>query len=273
MAGPDPLAGLGISPTPPTQAPTKQKINSPIGAPANYQQPGSITGGGPDVYGAIGIVPGPYGVSAPPSGPGTQKLSGGTFYVDGQEWAPLNDPGSIPTLQAELVQAGLLTARDVRVGVWDATAAAAYKVALAFANHSGMNVVDALGVLIQNKKLGSTAAGSSGSGSGGSTANTAYQITNPQDAADEYKTAAQTLTGQAGRDADAMRFAAYFQSQERNAGQAAQTATSGAVTAAPSLSNAAQDYVKQQDPNAVMAYGMASRSQEFLNMLGSATGQ
>lgn len=263
----DALAGVGgIDPNPPTQAPGgKKKTPSPIGVPDDYQQPGSITGGGPDTYGAIGVVPGPYGVGAPPSGPGTVGLKGGSFYVDHQEWAPLNDPASIPTLQAELVQAGLLNAKDVRIGVWDATAANAYKAALAFANASGRNVVDALGILIQNKKLGSTAAGS--------TPNTAYQITNPQDAADEYKSAAQTLTGQAGRDADAMRFAAYFQSQERQAGQAAQTATSGAVTAAPSLSNAAQDFVKTQDPNAVMAYGMASRSQEFLNMLGSATGQ
>lgn len=260
----DPLAGLGFPPLP-TSAPQQAKP-SPIGNTGTADQPGGVSGGGPDVYGAIGFTPTPYG-TAPitPAEPGTMTNPHGTYYIDGQEWAPLNDPGSIPTLQAELVQAGLLSARDVRPGVWDQTSASAYKAALAFANASGANIVDALGILIQNKKLGSTAAGS--------TANTAYQITNPQDAADEYKSAAQTLTGQAGRDADAMRFAAYFQSQERQAGQAAQTATSGAVTAAPSLSNAAQDFVKTQDPNAVMAYGMASRSQEFLNMLGSATGQ
>lgn len=261
MANEDPLAGLGLNTTPPPAAPKKK---TPIGVPKDYVPP----------VGAGGYVPPPsadrgQGGYTEPGGYQQQLTAYGTApnssqYTDGQEWSPLNDPQSIPSLQTALVQAGLLNPKNVRPGVWDSASASAYRAALAFANVSGANVQDALGILIQNKKYGSAAS-----------APGPYALLNPEDARSAYRTAAQNLTGHDPSTNEQQQFAAYYQSQERTAfNQKAVATTGGALTdvSPPSVSTAAEDFVKQQDPQSVMAYGMASRAAEFQQMLGSATG-
>lgn len=273
----DPIAGLGLpgGATPPSQAGGTSGGAAPSiigGLPAGYQQPTHTidTGGG---HPGMAFIPGPetpYDTQALSSGaPGTATSAGGTFYTDGTEWAPLNDPSTVPTLQSELVQAGLLTKANVRVGVWDATSAAAYKVALGFANASGLTINDALGVLIQNTKLGST------SSAGTSSAPGPFAMTDPATVQSAFRNAAESLTGQDLSTQQQSAFDAYFQSQERAAHAAeASATTSGALNApgAPDASATAEAYIRQNDPSQVMAYGMASRANDFQNLLKSATG-
>lgn len=103
---------------------------------------------------------------------------------------------------------------------------------------------------------------------------------NPTDLKATLQSSAQNLLGQDASIAQAQGFASYYQALEKasyvSSGAAASSAQGGGegtYTAAPSAQAAADAYLKQNDPNGVQAYGMASRAAEFQQLLGSATGR
>lgn len=111
---------------------------NPLGVPAGYSVggsppdpglPPSIAGGG--VLGGIANA-----LTARPAVPPIQPR-----YVQGDEMKPAALPAEkIAALQSALVRAGLIGPKDkFRVGVWDATSAAAYKRALETANAAGID--------------------------------------------------------------------------------------------------------------------------------------
>ncbi len=250
----DPLAGLGIPPLPTGTTQTANPLGVPKGfKPATHQV--SPTG-----MGGLEGLPGQTqpGEVADVNALGTSIQS--EPYVQGDEWAPLNDPESIGPLQEQLVQAGLLNPKNVVLGRWDTTSAAAYKTLLTTANAYGANKDDALTYLMN------TSPGVKGASTG-----QAAKITNPEDSKAAFRAAAVKLTGgvslpKAQQDA----FAAWYQAQEKAVVQAGNTADpNGTYTDAPSLGTAAENYIMQHDKGDAVAYGMASRSQEFQDLLAS----
>jgi hypothetical protein len=65
------------------------------------------------------------------------------LYFSGDEWAPVNSPSAIISLQEKLIAAGLLDEDDVRIGYWDEKSAAAYRGVLSQANRRGVNAMTA----------------------------------------------------------------------------------------------------------------------------------
>jgi hypothetical protein len=180
-------------------------------------------------------------------------------YTEADKWGPAADPQNVPAIQAELIAAGLLNPKDVRPGVWDAKSADAYGNVLEFANQQGMNAMDALTLLTSNPPLGRQ--GTSGSGSKGPGPRT-IAFTNPQDVQTGYQNVSQNLTGQ---EQDPAAFVNQYHQME-----AAQAGTNGTnYTQAPSITGAATQYVQQNLPSQEMAYGVASRMNEFYSMLGA----
>lgn len=239
------LGSLGIT-APPSGTATDTKI---LGVPKGYKAPtythsgyvipqGDATHQTPQDYGPI--TTNVYGSSV---GPG---------YTEADKFGPAADPTNIPTIQAEMIQAGLLNAKDVRPGVWDSASANAYGDVLSFANQNGLNAADALTLMTANPPLGSKT-----QGPGPRT----IAFTNPQDAATTYQNVSQQLTGQ---EQDPAQFI-----QQYHADEAAQAGTNGTnYTQAPSLTGAATQYVQNNMPGQEMAYGVASRMNDFFSMLG-----
>lgn len=178
-------------------------------------------------------------------------------YMPGDQWkVPLSDPQSIPQIQQMLVQAGLLSAKQVRIGVWDNASASAYSTVLGFANAYGINATQALNTLINNPKVGKGAS---------TAAQPIISYTNPADVATGFQNVSQNLTGQ---EQDPAAFAAQFHSQE----SAAQHQRGQNYTQAPSITGAATQYIQQHDPSQELAYGTASRMQQFFAMLPGVSG-
>jgi len=238
--------------------------NNPYGIPAPPSTGGTTTGPSPlfpDVptpprflvgIGAEGVPPS----SVSPYGTPYQSYQ----YVQGDEWGPGADLSSIPTIQAEMVAAGLLDKSDVRVGVWDAASADAYKSVLGFAQSQAITPTLALSILVSNPPLGGTSG--SGRGGGGGGAQTPTYFTNPADVASQYRSTSAGLTGQ---EQDPAAFQAYYHGLEAQAGKQ----TGANITRTPSVSGAAEQYLLNNDPQDVMAYGIASRMNTFLSMIGT----
>lgn len=236
------LGALGIAP-PPSGGPTNQP--KPFGIPPTGYKPPT--------------VPKPSSYRRPPGSGPLPPTIGGTPnpnpYVPGDEWGPSQDLQMVPTIQAELVAAGLLKASDVRPGVWDAASADAYTQVLAFANQQGITATDALTVLTSNPPLGKNALG---------VAQPTVTYTNPQDVQTQYQNVSQQLTGQ---EQDPAAFVQQYHDLE-----AAQHHAAGSdYTQAPSLTGAATQYIQKNMPGQEMSYGVASRMQDFFSML-SGTG-
>jgi hypothetical protein len=223
---------------------------SPLGVPQGYTPPyGTRTESTDFTHGSpiLKMFPGIKG--SPITAYGTTPNS--SQYMSGDQWkVPLSDPESIPQLQLALVQAGLLSARTIRYGTWDVTSANAFAQVLGFANAYGLNAKQALDVLASNPKA--NAAGGAGP---------TISFTNPQDVATGFQNVSQNLTGQEQPVGD---FQNYFHGQEA----AAQHQTGQDYTQGPSVTGAATQYIQQHDPSQELAYGTASRMQEFLAMLG-----
>jgi hypothetical protein len=171
-------------------------------------------------------------------------------YTQGDQWkVPLSDPESVPQLQQDLIQAGLLSAKSVRLGTWDIASANAYSTVLGFANAYGLNAHQALQVLVSNPKAGATKTGPT------------IAFTAPQDVQTGFQNVSQNLTGQ---EMPTDQFQGYYHGLE--AAQAHGTGSN--YTQAPSVTGAATQYLISKDPSEVQAYGTASRMQELYSMLG-----
>lgn len=226
---------------------------SPIGVPIDYKAPTS--------HSVVIGVPGTVQRTSTENVYGTPLLT--NPYMPGDEFAPAGDLNAIPIIQADMIAAGLLNKSDVRVGVWDAASASAYKDVLAFANQQGVSAQEALTILVSNPPLGKPGTGRAGQ---------VVSYTNPADIASGYQNVSQQLTGQEQPTAD---FQDYFHGQEAAANASAVGAHNAALGGGtqsyvqpPSVSSAAQQYVLEHDPSQVLAYGVASRMGEFLSMLG-----
>jgi len=244
------LGTLGIT-GPPTAGGGTTKSTSPLGVPSGYQPP---------TYPGPNIIPVP-GQTPFDAGPTTTTVYGSgvnpTLYTETDKWGPAANPTQVPTIQAELIAAGLLNAKDVRVGVWDAASADAYGKVLSFANTQGMTAVDALTLLTENPPIGKT---SGGSGSSGGT-QPIISFTNPADVQTEFQNVSQNLTGQ---EQNPAAFVQQYHADEAAAGhQRGQN-----YTQAPSLTGAATQYVQNNMPGQEAAYGTASRMQQFFSMVG-----
>lgn len=222
---------------------------SPIGVPTGYKAPIQH-----------GVFPTtPQGTNARW---GTRTQFGTTpqtgQYMPGDEYGPAGDLGAIPTIQAEMIAAGLIDKRDVRVGVWDAASASAYQDVLAFANQNGLTANDALSILVSNPPLG----GLKGAKAGGAGKAAVISYTNPADVQAGFRSTSQSMTGQ---EQDPAAFQDYYHGLEAAAGHQ----TGSSYTQAPSVGGAAEQYVLEHDPSQVLAYGTASRMQDFLSMVGA----
>lgn len=235
--------------------------NSPLGVPSGYKAPTITPQGlqtsilefapGQVPQGAVGSLGAPMRTTTY----GTIPLSAGTVkpgdqYASGDQWSvPLSDPESIPGLQQQLIAAGLLNPKSVRLGTWDVTSANAYSTVLGFANAYGLNATQALQVLVSNPKA-----------QNGPQAPT-IAFTNPQDVETGFQNVSQNLTGQ---EMPTDQFVQHYHDLE-----AAQAHAPGSnYTQAPSVQGAATQYVLNNDPSQVQAYGTASRVQELYSMLG-----
>lgn len=235
--------GSGGGSTSDTSTPT-----NPIGVPTGYKPPTS--------HSVVIGVPGTVQRTSTENVYGTPLLT--NPYMPGDEFAPAGDLNAIPIIQADMIAAGLLKPSDVRRGVWDAASADAYKDVLAFANQQGVSASEALTILVSNPP-GGKAGGAGGGGGGGRAAVISY--TNPADLEATYSSTAQSLTGQEQQNPA---FVDYYHGLESGAQH--QTGTN--YTAPPSAGAAAQQYIEQNDPSQVLAYGTASRMQDFLSMIG-----
>lgn len=241
----------GVGP-PPSSSATKKKY---LGVPPGYTAPTVDGGHGviPPGADATHQTPQDYG----PVGP-VNPITGGHSYLPqytaADEWGPAGDLTQVTTIQAQLVAAGLLKKTDVRPGVWDSASATAYGQVLSFANQQGLTASDALTILTSNPPLGGQL-GPKGPGP------RVIAFTNPQDVQTQYQGVSQQLTGQE-------QDPAQFQQQYHDL-EAAQAGTNGTnYTQAPSLTDAATQYVQKNLSGQEAAYGAASREQEFLSMVG-----
>ncbi len=239
----------GISAPPGTQATATTGTIHPYGVPDNYIAPALLapTGTGSQFTQQYG----PHNVY------GTDSHT--DLYMPGDEFAPGSDLQAIPQIQAEMIAAGLIKPSDVRVGVWDSASADAYKEVLTFANANGLNAQDALTILTSNPTLGGVK-GSKAGGSGSKAAVISYA--NPADVQSGFRQVSQGLTGQ---EQDPAAFQDYYHGLESQAGHQ----TGASYTQAPSVGGAAEQYTLEHDPSQVLAYGTASRMQDFLSMVGA----
>ena len=187
-------------------------------------------------------------------------------YMPGSELDPGGGtPDQVVTLQNQLIQAGLLSPKAARAGMWDAKSQDAYKVVLAFANQHGMNAKDALNVFLANPV--NQVKGKQ----------TPFQAKNPLDVAAEVSgggpgqtNTAQALTGQNLSPSETKDFTAWYAQQEataRDAYKKADLTAGGVATDAPSVTAAAQQYIKEHNLADVTAYGTASRMLQFFDLL------
>ena len=199
---------------------------------------------------------------------------GGTLYTTRDVFTPTLDPQSIPVLQLKLIQTGYLDPQQVRMGVWDGASQEAYRKVLTFANTYGAYVGDALNILQQYGAAQQQQSGPKGGQPG------PYQVTNPADLKKAYRDAAESLIGKDLPASESEQFAAMYQQQERNAysqlAQGISTQQAGgtqlmAGTQAPSATAAAEDYINTHHLADKIAYGAASRMQDFYGMLNAVT--
>jgi hypothetical protein len=174
------------------------------------------------------------------------------LYKNGDEWAPTKAPEGITLLQSQLVSAGLLNAKDVRPGQWDAKSAAAYRNVLSLANANGGTWQDALQWLVANPTAGQLAGADKPT----------MALANPEDIKTSYKNAAEQLTGGDLPSSDADKYLQYYKQQE--AAQYNVMQQGGGQYTSPM---SAESYVRQQDPTQVANYNSASRLIEFYRML------
>jgi hypothetical protein len=155
-----------------------------------------------------------------------------------------------------LIAVGLLNPKTVRLGMWDVTSANAYAKVLGFANSQGLNAQQALQVYQSNPNLKQQQG----------PAYVEPTFTNPVDVQSNFQNVSQALTGTE-MSAD-QGFAQAYHQQEAATGH-----TSGdSYTQAPNVQNAAQQYLIEHNPDDVRAYGVASRMNEFFNMLRTPAG-
>ncbi len=178
------------------------------------------------------------------------------MYTSDDAWSlPLSVPDKIPDIQRQLVIAGLLDPKKVRLGLWDQQSASAFTKVLGFANAYGMRAMDALGYYVNNPQP-DTSTGR---------AQRTIAFTNPADVEAGFADVSQQMTGQ---EMPTAAFAGAYHGLE-----AAQNRDPGSdYTSAPSVQGAARDYLLENNPDDVRAYGVASRMNEFFNMLGGASG-
>lgn len=253
----------GFTPTPiPTDVPGNNGIiggYDPSKDPAAGWAPG---GGGVTLEGQSKQLP----WTVINSIPRTDKTGATLLYRDGDEWSPAHwGPDKVIKLQAELVQAGILSKTNVRPGRWDSASASAYRQVLSYANAMHADAKDALNDLLNHPEIG--AAGGSAPGP--------YATTNPTDVKAAFRKTALEILGRELPQSEADKFAAQFKATEEAANQrTADAALAGTlnVEAAPSAGNAAEEYLRKTDPAGVHGFGMLSRMNEFEQMLSSAVG-
>ena len=255
----------GFTPSSPPPGAGGTSSTSVLGVPSGYNPPTQLQ---------TSILDFGPGQTAPSGAVGqTQTLYGTTpnaqAYVPGDQYTlPFKDQTAIPQLQQQLVQAGLLNPKDVRIGQWDATSADAYSKVLAFANQYGLNANQALDVFLNNPKLGT--AGASTLGGSGTNASLFFPEANPADVSSSFQNVSQSLTGQE-QSGQLPAFQAAFTGAENAAAQGkdvAKSQTGGQYEQKPSPTAFAQQYIQSHDPGQELAYGTASRMQDFLSMLG-----
>lgn len=227
--------GIDFGPMPTGTTTTK----SPIGVPVGYKAPVR-----PTFPPYEGLHPGPglpgtlYGTTPNPN-----------QYNQGDQWTvPLSDPQSIPELQQELIQAGLLNPKSVRLGTWDVASANAYSTVLGFANAYGLNARQALDVLVSNPKANQ------------GPAQPTIAFTNPQDVETGFQNTSQSLVGQ---EMPTEPFVSHYRGLEE-----AQAHQSGEnYTQAPSVQGAAQQYLQEHNKDDMQNYGTASRMNAFFDLV------
>ena len=221
--------------------------------------------GQPIPQGAVGTQTTIYGTDPNP-----------TQYTAADLLSPAADPENAIQLQEEMVQAGLLAATSLRPGVWDSASQAAYAKVLGFANQYALNAQQALDVLVTNAKTTKTASSTTQLGQGvggqgynyffpeysGAAINTGFQGAAQQEVGSEDSAALPGFT-------TAFKTAESQAAAGKDIAKVAGSGTGGQYEQKPSPTDFAQQYLIQNDPAQVQAYGVASRMQDFLSMVGA----
>lgn len=239
--GGDPFAGAPgeggtATPADPTADPTS-------GAMPSFT-PGS--GSSSKTFGGVPVsqmpttigIPAPLGIRSPEDQPQAQTIDA---YKDGDQWAPASDPNpdTVRDLQVKMVNAGLLTLKQVHLGIWDATSAGAYAKVLAQANLMGVPAEQALDQYVASE------------------ASLPKAGLSPEDLKGIAQQAAQQYLGRDMNADEIARFSTAFQSA---------LATDQPTTAA-GTQQVAEDTLKKENPKGVMAASLHTVSQKALQIL------
>lgn len=242
-AGGDPFGGAPGDPNP---AATDAPVSS--GMPT-FTQGGST--GKSKTFGGVPVGQFPQGPITTPSYqvPGTApgEMVPGTSqpqYTDGDQWAPASDPNpdTARTLQVQLINAGLLTLKQVHLGIWDSSSATAYAKVLAHANLAGVPAQTALDEYVK------------------SSAELPQKTINPDDLNALANQVAQTTLGRNLRDDELAKFSTAFQT-------AIAAAPDGGPQTAAGMASLGQGILTKESPKEAAATSLHNVSHRALQVL------
>lgn len=172
----------------------------------------------------------------------------------------------IADLQARMVRAGFLKAKDFRLGSWDPESVDAYADLLTFANDSGSLASDILEEM--------EAAGAGLSPTRSERGPLVTRTTNPEDLRRVFDATARSLIGKKMDPARLERMVNAYISSEVGEQSALYGAaeTGGRVTQAASPQAFAEAALREEAPGEVGAQGFAEQSNEFFDLLGGIGG-
>lgn len=251
-----------------------------VGSPPTYQQTSNV----PQPLG----VPVGYSTGIPDEIANNLGDIGGAriqpLYYAGSQWGQVQDfptdSSGIIQLQQMLMQAGFLNPKSVIVGQWDASSAGAFAQVLASANQRGTDwktaLARSLSTADQTAALNATAKKAE-----------VTTLTNPDDIKAAAQSAARSLSGGDLTPDELNHFITSYQGMQSAAHHAAfvagdPTATGdysgtaiapgGTVTAAPSLSVAADAEIKKQHPDQVFVSALGAALKNVTNTIGTPGG-
>jgi hypothetical protein len=199
-----------------------------------------------------------------PEGHGLQPAR----YFEGDELLPANlSPSDVAKLQKELADAGLLKGK-FRLGFWDAASQKAYSEALAYANQTGTSIQRAIGDLKTHPEQGDDKI----------RAPLVTKTSSPEELRSTFRDVSRKLLGRQLSDAELSPYInAYNQvelQRQREAYAIEDPAGQGGnVMGIPDPSSFIEERMRTEHPVDVGAHSIASRANEFYDLLGSFGGQ
>lgn len=237
----------------------EEKLNSPPTATTTGRAPIGV----PEGYTAGKQPTVGYGDTLPenPEGQGLRSPR----YFEGAELRPANwTPDQIADLQKKMAEAGLLKGK-FRLGYWDGASQKAYTALLSYANQSGRTATASLDELRTHPEQGDDGEGRPP---------LATKTTSPDDLRNTFRDVTRKLTGFQLPDEELAKYiSAYNQVElERQRQEYAITdpeGQGGNVVTIPDPSAYIEERMRKERPVDVGSHEIASRANEFYDLLGS----